>query len=204
MSTDFDSEQKAIVEKISELLKPCTGKEKQGQRWGKFKGDVVCRVIQHYISRRLLSNGLEVVGPSVFIDGYKLPWEFDLATVKAGAKPPEYRNAYRAVDIRNVLEIKAYGIIAKGSEYKEVVRKRVRRPFEDVRNKYPDIEPVYLAIRETEKPVSPNALRYAEMTRQALTGYKVFILQDARTGDIQYGQWEAFIQCLNTTQRGKT
>ena len=198
MSTDSDREQEEIIRKIEELLKLCTGKDNQGQRWGKFKGDVVCRVVKHYINQRLLSSGLKAVGPSVYIAGYKLPWEFDLAIVKAEAKPDLHTNAYREEDICSVLEVKAYGVIAGKDEYEEVVKKRIARPFSEVIAAYSHIKPVYLAIRETVNPVKEGAIRYADLTRKALKSYPVFILQDARgSKEIQKGEWQRLIEYIN-------
>jgi hypothetical protein len=195
MSADFDKEQEEIIETIGKLLEPCTGKDKEGQRWGKFKGDVVCRVLATYIQNRLPS-GLKVVGPSVYVAGFKFPWEFDLAIVSREARPRQYTNAYDGQQIRSILEIKKFGTIAKGSEFKEKVRARITEPFNRVTQEYPQIRPAYLAIRETVNPVKPDSIKYAKLTREALSPYPDFILQDARTGAPQVGRWEALIEYL--------
>jgi hypothetical protein len=55
---------------------------------------------------------------------------------------------------------------------------------------------VYLAIRETINPIKPDATNYAELTSKALRPYLAFTLRDARSKEIQYGQWQQFIEYI--------
>ena len=191
-SIDFEQEQREIIDKIGSLLKLSEGK---GPAWGRFKGDVVCRVVAKYIQPHL-PNGSKIVGPSVYIAGFKFPWEFDLAIVNIEAEPEPFTNAYKGEQIRNILEIKMHGVYGKKEKIEEIVSKRITEPFREVAAGYPQIRPAYLAIQETINPIKPDATRYADLTRKALGNYPAFILKDTRGKVFQPREWQRFIEYI--------
>jgi hypothetical protein len=195
MSADFDREQREIIDQVDNLLRPCKGKGKEGQRWGKFKGDVVCRIIRHHV-QTYLPISRKIVGPSVYVAGFEFPSEFDLAIVDREAEPRQHTNAYNGEQIRYILEIKMSGPIGKGGKYEEMIRKQITIPFNNVKAKYLHIRPVYLAVRQTIKPRKEGSICFAKKTENALAPYPAFILQDIRGRVIQYGKWQAFIEYL--------
>lgn len=185
---DFDEEQAIIIEEVQSLLVPCSGKS-----WGRYKGDVACRVIAEYTQKHLPSN-YKVAGPSVYIEG--LPWEFDLMVVTAEATQKPYTNAYQANQVHCVLEIKKHGIYAKRDELEPTIRRRIKSVFDAIVEHHPNIKPMYLAIEETVRPISDTAIHYADITRKALHPYPVYVLQDTRGKRLQEGEWQRFVEHL--------
>lgn len=142
-TTNLDEEQAKILDAIDRLLAPCRGK---GASWGRYKGDVVCRVVAEYIQKHLPHN-YNVAGPSVYVEGF--PWEFDLIVIADRAKKLPYTNAYKANEVHCILEVKKHGIYGKREELEKIIKTRIKAPFDAVTVYQPQIKALYLAVQET-------------------------------------------------------
>ncbi len=189
---NFDEEQAQILNEVDSLLAHCEGK---GPSWGRYKGDVVCRVVAEHIQRHL-PRDYKVGGPSIYIEGF--PWEFDLMIVSTEAKTIQYTNAYQANQVYYVIEIKKHGIYGKREELEQIVKTRIKNVFDVVFKDHSQIKPVYLAIQETINPTKPGAIRYADITRKSLDPYPVYVLQDTRGKLLQKGEWQRFIEYITS------
>jgi hypothetical protein len=185
---NFDEEQAEMLDEIDRLLTSCLGK---GPSWGRYKGDVVCRVVAEHIQRHLPMT-CKVVGPSVYVEGF--PWEFDLMVVADEAETLPYTNAYKGEDVHCIIEVKKHGIYGRREELEGLVKARIKAPFDSVVSSQSRIKALYLAVKETIEPTKTDAIRYADVTEKALYPYAVYFLQDTRGNRIQRGEWQRFIK----------
>ena len=58
----------------------------------------------------------------------------------------------------------------------------------------------YITLSETVSTKKEGSMRYGDVTRTNLAPYPVFILKDSRskTGDIQVGEWERFVEFVSS------
>lgn len=191
----FEEEQVQLVKTVESLLEGC--KDKKGESWGKYKGDVTCRVVLDYI-QRCLPETHTAVGPNVYIEGK--PTEFDILVVDSQAKPLDFTAAYQANQVHRVVEVKKFGIIAKwGEEYDS----KLRRFHETIRNSLSDcqrVKPFYLSIGETVCPKKRTSHSYGDRTRKILAEeplpIPVYILHDLGQSENIEGAWSRFIRDL--------
>ena len=189
---NFDDEQAQLIGTVEDLLKECSGTV-----WGKYKGDVTCRVVLEYI-RRHLPKAYTVVGPNVYIQDN--PVEFDLLVVDAQARPLDFTTAYRPDQVQRVMEIKKFGIIA---EWGEKYDAKLRRLHEAIRSSLRDsqwVKAFYLSLTETINPVRKTSHRYGAKTKEILEQeplpVRVYILHDLGQHENIKGEWGRFIADL--------
>ena len=144
-----------------------------GKGWNKFKGDVVCRIVQQYIRRHLPSD-LKVVGPSVYLEG--IPNEFDLLIVDALAKPKKLTASFNPASVHYALEVK------KGGVYGPEDPKRISRIFDLVTSRHPHIKCAYLTAEEVYTTKKPSAKNFFKISKDELNshGHGFFALRDLR------------------------
>ncbi len=181
-------EQQEIVSTIRTSEKRAATSGGRKYSWNKFNGDLVCRVVKVFLKHRLPSN-LKLVGPNVYIDGY--PTEFDLLLVNQNAIPRAFTNAYRNEEVRFVIEVKSHGYMRHDYPQKLLC------DFDALRRYYPNINCVYLTIRETWKTTKSGSISYVEdMKRTLEPKYRAFCLAESRTQEIVPGQWREFVNCF--------
>ena len=125
--TDLQKEQNEILQLVDDN-KPQGGTGV----WKKYYGDIVCRILSHYLCKHLSSN-LRVVGPNAYILGF--PTEFDLLVSTAKVMPVKFTNAYPHDQIHCVIEVKTTGIFGSKEEFSIKVRK-IRDNFQSLVKEY--------------------------------------------------------------------
>jgi hypothetical protein len=199
---EFDDEQLEIISLVNSLLE-----EHGGLGWGHYQGDVVPRVLAHYIGIHL-PDSRKVVGPNVYIKD--VPTEFDLMVVDSDSRPMRFTSAYRGEQVRCVIEVKRRGVIARKDRFEEFVG-RIKTNFDtalateqpdmergkiDWQGRRPDCTAAYVALSETVNPKNKGSIRYADVTRDKLAPYPAFFLQDSRSREIVRGEWKRFVEYL--------
>lgn len=202
---NLDDEQREIVERVDSLLA-----NTQGYGWGHFQGDVVPRVLAHYINMHL-PNNRKVVGPNVYIEG--VPTEFDLMVVDAESNPLPLTSAYPGEHIRCVIEVKRRGTFGKIDEFKKKVE-RTKANFDKalfmwdwdkdrlhrIKERRVNCKAAYITMSETVNPKREGSNNYGKITRELLTPYPAFILQDSRSNELQHGEWQRFIEWITSEE----
>jgi hypothetical protein len=187
-SCNFDDEQADIVKIVKGNERKSENSGEKRFSWNKFNGDLACRVVKEFL-RRHMQTGLKITGPNAFIDGY--PTEFDLLMVTENAIPRAFTNAYRAQEVRFVIEVKSHGYMKR--EFPTLLLLR----FEDVRKRYPNVNCTYLTIRETWNPRKQTSISFVRELKKVLEPrYRIFCLSESRTHDLIAGQWEEFVNHL--------
>jgi hypothetical protein len=155
--------------------------------WNKFKGDVVCRIIEEHIRRHLPAN-LTVVGPNVYLNSF--PYEFDLLIVHTDAKPRELTSSFSPVDARCVLEIK------KGGVYSAEQPVAIAKIFNQVVSKYSHVKCAYLTIEEVYTVVREGSKNFYQISKRQLGRHGFFALGDLRKKQLIPGEWTNFINYI--------
>lgn len=181
---DLDEEQKKIIELVENAL--------GGRIWGKYTGDVCCRIIKKHIENHV-PKGLRVVGPNAYLEGN--PVEFDLLIVDANAPPTEYTNMYPMSCVHCVIEIKKSGLFGGRQELEKKTR-TMREKFLLITEKKPEVRCAYLTINEVTHPKRKGSIDYFEETKKGLSSFEAFMLREHRTGQITEGEWKRFIDYL--------
>lgn len=202
---NLDDEQLEIIRHINSLLD-----EHSGYGWGHFQGDVIPRVLAYYINMHL-PNSRKIVGPNVYIEG--VPTEFDLMVVDAESNPLPFTSAYPAEHIRCVIEVKRRGIFGRIDTFKKKVE-RMKDNFDKAlfiwgwdkdglhrtKERRVNCKAAYITISETVNPKREGSHNYGNITRELLTPYPAFILQDSRSNELQYGEWQRFIEWITSEE----
>ena len=201
---NLDNEQREIIEKVDSLL----NKAHSGYGWGHFQGDVVPRVLAHYIKLHL-PNNRKIVGSNVYIED--VPTEFDLMVVDADSNPLPFTSAYPGEHIRCVIEVKRRGTFGNIDTFKNNVE-RIKDNFNKAlflwdwdkdglhhtKERRVNCKAAYITISETVNPKRVGSHNYGNITRELLTPYPAFILQDSRSNELQYGEWQRFIEWITS------
>ncbi len=144
---NYDTEQQTIINHIESL---CA--EHNGYGWGHFQGDVIPRILAHYISLHL-PNNRKIVGPNVYIEG--LPTEYDLLVVDVESNPIPFTSAYPREHIRCVIEVKRIGVIGTLITFPEGVGK-IKSNFDKalghIKERNSNCKAAYITVSETVKP----------------------------------------------------
>jgi len=181
---DFEIEQKKIVELVDEY--------EGGRTWGKFTGDVCCRIIKRHVENHLPEQ-FRAVGPNVYVENN--PTEFDILIVNKKDSPKEYTSMYPLDGIHCIIEIKKSGLFGGRKDLLRVTRK-IREGFLSVTKLKPEVKCAYLTVKEVAKPKNKSSINYFEETRNGLSPYEAFVLQEHRTKQIVKGEWKRFINYL--------
>jgi hypothetical protein len=203
---NLDNEQLEVIEVINTMLDD----EHSGYGWGNFQGDVVPRILIHYIKRHL-PGSRKIVGPNVFIED--VPTEFDLMIVDAESNPITFTLAYPSEHVRCVIEVKRRGIIGDIDKFKRQVKK-TKNNFDNalymwrwdkeglhrIKERRVDCRAAYIAISERVSPKRESSHNYGKITREILDPYPAFILQDSGSKEIQVGEWQRFIEFITSDQ----
>ena len=184
---DFQREQ-------SELLALVDNTKPQGRTkgWSKYRGDVVCRILAHYLSKHLPST-LKIIGPDAYIVGF--PTEFDLLVAGASATPVKFTNAYPADQVYCVIEVKTQGIRSKLDRFSAEVG-RIRDNFQSVVKASPNLKCAYITIEEASPATqeSSKSFDFVKETRKGLAPFPFFVLRNSRNQKPYEGQWENFVK----------
>ncbi len=188
---DFEREQREIRETVNSVLH-----EHSGVFWGKFQGDVIPRILAHYMAKHI-PGGYRTVFPNVFVRDN--PIEFDLIIVNYDSRPDPFTSAFPREDVRGVIEVKRIGIIAKQSELKDKIAK-IRSNFDSVtlRKARLDCKAAYLSISETINPARPGSIRFGDITRDVMQPHPAFILYDLGCKRLVEGEWKRFIEYITS------
>ncbi len=179
----------------SELLALVENTKQQGRTkgWAKYRGDVICRILAHYLSKHLPSN-LKVVGPNAYIVG--LPTEFDLLVADAKTIPVKFTNAYPADQVYRVIEVKSQGIRSKLDRFSAAVG-RIHDNFQSVVKANPNSKCAYIAIEEASPAQeSSKAFDFVKETRKWLAPFPFSVLRNSRNQKPYEGQWENFVKFI--------
>jgi len=152
-------------------------------RWNKYKGDVVCRIVQRFIGNHLSV----VVGPNAYIDGF--PYEFDLLVVDNDS-PRDLTLSYQPQNVRDAIEVK------KGGIYSQSQLAKTKKMFDDVVSKCPHIKCAYFAVEEVQTVVKKNSINFYVLSKTTLGSHGFFALRDLRRKGLIVGDWAKFIAYL--------
>jgi hypothetical protein len=92
-----------------------SSKSLKGREWTKYKGDIVARIIAHYLKNHI-PKGFKISDPYAYIAGSGT--EYDYLIVKNDSSQTSFSNAYKLSDVYATLEIKLSGIFMKREELK--------------------------------------------------------------------------------------
>jgi hypothetical protein len=157
--------------------------------WNKFKGDVVCRIIQQFIGSHLSATNKKVVGPNTYIDGF--PYEFDLLVLDRSAEPRELTSSYQPQNVHCVVEVK------KGGVYSQAQPKKIAEIFNAVVSRYAHIKCVYLTVGEVYTVARSASKNLYNISKTELGRHGFFALRNLR-GKKQLipGEWSKFIDFI--------
>jgi hypothetical protein len=157
--------------------------------WNKFKGDVVCRIIQQFIGRHLSATNNKIVGPNAYIDGF--PYEFDLLVIDKSAEPRELTSSYQAQNVRCVIEVK------KGGVYSPAQPKKIAGIFNAVVSRYSHMKCGYLTVEEVYTVARSTSMNFYNISKRELGRHGFFALRDLRgKKQIIPGEWVKFINFI--------
>ena len=201
----FDDEQKDLLKQVDAILDA----RHSGYGWGHYQGDVIPRIISHYLRSRLPIN-LNVIGPNVYVKDVSI--EFDLMVVDRDAEPELFTSAYPAEQVRCVMQIKRSGAIA-GADFKQGIQ-RIKSNFDQA--VFGEVEPVatsgkiewhkkrprcgaaYIALSEAVDPKKAGSADYGRITREVLAPYPAFIMLNSRSNEILPGEWQRLVAYLSS------
>lgn len=201
---NFHEEQEEIIRHVDSLL----DSEHSGYGWGHFQGDVIPRILAYYVNMRL-PNDRKIVGPNVYIED--VPTEFDLMVVDSDSSPITFTSAYPGEKIRCVIEVKRKGVFGDIDTFKKKIE-GIKDNFDKalftlrfdrdklgfVKEARINCKAAYITVSETVNPKREGSHNYGNITRDLLAPYPAFILQDSRSKEIQYGEWQRFIECITS------
>jgi hypothetical protein len=95
-----------------------------------------------------------------------------------------------------IFEVKARGYFSQKDPGK------IKEKFDNLTKKFPYIKCVYLSVSEVCNPKREGSINYGKQIKKVFKRkYPVFILQDSRTKEIYYGEWERLVDYLERTER---
>lgn len=165
-------------------------KEKGSRQWGKIQGLITATLLKKFIDNKLQATGSQFATSesNCFINGF--PYEFDLFILNKNATN-EFPNIYNPNDVKTIIEIKTSGIIGSKEQVCDTLE-RLKGDFENVKQKFPSINFVYITIFERGKPKREGSLNYIKTTLEGIIPYQAYFLFDIAKWEVNEGELSRF------------
>jgi len=153
-------------------------------------------LLKKFIDKKLQATGSQFATSesNCFINGF--PYEFDLLIVNKNATN-EFPNIFNLSDVKTIIEIKTSGIIGSKDQVFDTLE-RLKGDFENVKQKNPNINFIYITIFERGEPKENNKtkrkppLNYIETTRKGIKPYQAYFLFDIAKWEVNKGELSRF------------